>query len=330
MRVLLTGATGFLGKYIIEELEENNYEVIAFARNEKIGKELENKYKNIKFYKGDFIKLKDLEKITETIDTVIHAGALSTVWGKWEDFYKTNVFGTENILKFCRERKVKRLVYISSPSIYADAKNQILVKEDETPVENNLNFYIKSKILAEEKVKEYSDISSVILRPRGLFGIGDTSIIPRLLELNKGKGIPLFEDGQHQVDITCVENVALAIRLSLENEKAIGNTYNITNDEPMKFKDILELFFKEMDMKGNYKELNYNLVEIFVNVLEKIFSFFKVKKEPILTRYTLYLLKYSQTLSIEKIKKDLGYKPKLSIKEGIKKYVEYEKLNRKN
>ncbi len=146
MKVLLTGATGFLGKYVIEELEENNYEIIAFARNEKIGKELEEKYKNTKFYKGDFTNLEDLEKINEKIDFVIHAGALSTVWGKWEDFYKTNVLGTENILKFCRARKIKKLVYISSPSIYASDKNQILVKEEEAPKENNLNFYIKSKI----------------------------------------------------------------------------------------------------------------------------------------------------------------------------------------
>lgn len=326
MKILLTGATGFLGKYVIEELEENNYEIIAFARNEKIGKKLEEKYKNTKFYKGDFTNLEDLEKINENIDMLIHAGALSTVWGKWENFYKTNVIGTENILKFCRTKKIKKLIYISSPSIYASNKNQILVKEEEAPKENKLNFYIKSKILAEKKIKEYSDIPSVILRPRGLFGIGDTSIIPRLLELNKKRGIPLFESGQHQVDITCVENVALAIRLALEKEKAIGKTYNITNDEPQRFKDILDLFFREMGIKGKYKNLNYNLIKIFVIILEKIYKTFRIYKEPILTKYTLYLLRYSQTLSVEKAKNDLDYKPKLSIREGIKKYVEHQRL----
>ncbi len=94
----------------------------------------------------------------------------------------------------------------------------------------------------------------------------------------------------------------------------------------MKFKNILDLFFEEMGIKGKYKNLNYNLIKIFVIILEKIYKTFRIYKEPILTKYTLYLLKYSQTLSVEKAKNDLDYKPKLSISEGIKKYVEHERL----
>lgn len=323
MKVLITGATGFLGKYTIQELEENNYEIVAFGRNEKIGKSLLSK--RVSFFKGDFTKIEDLYEAAENVDMIVHAGALSTIWGRWEDFYNTNVLGTENVLEVCRKKRIKRLVYISSPSIYADAKDQINIKEEEAPLENELNFYIKSKILAEKKVKEYSDVNTVILRPRGIFGIGDTSIIPRLLKLNQEKAIPLFDNGENKVDISCVENVALAIRLALESEKAVGNVYNITNDEPIAFKEILDLFFSEMNIKGNYKHLNYNFMKIIVSLLEKIYKIFKIKKEPILTKYTLYLLKYSQTLSIEKAKRDLDYKPKISIIEGIKKYVEYNK-----
>ncbi|MDO4689755.1 MAG: NAD(P)-dependent oxidoreductase [Fusobacterium sp.] len=323
MKILITGATGFLGKYTIQELEENNYEIVAFGRNEKIGKSLLSK--RVSFFKGDFTKIEDLYEAAENVDMIVHAGALSTIWGRWEDFYNTNVLGTENVLEVCRKKRIKRLVYISSPSIYADAKDQINIKEEEAPLENELNFYIKSKILAEKKVKEYSDVNTVILRPRGIFGIGDTSIIPRLLKLNQEKAIPLFDNGENKVDISCVENVALAIRLALESEKAVGNVYNITNDEPIVFKEILDLFFSEMNIKGNYKHLNYNFMKIIVSLLEKIYKIFKIKKEPILTKYTLYLLKYSQTLSIEKAKRDLDYKPKISIIEGIKKYVEYNK-----
>lgn len=323
MKVLITGATGFLGKYIIQELEENNYEIVAFGRNENIGRSLESE--KVSFFKGDFTKIEDLYEATNNVDMIIHAGALSTVWGKWEDFYQTNVIGTENVLKVCRKRKIKKLIYISSPSIYASAKDQIAIKEEEAPPENDLNFYIKSKIIAEKKIKEYSDVASVILRPRGIFGIGDTSIIPRLLKLNKEKAIPLFNNGENKVDISCVENVALAVRLALESEKAVGNTYNITNDEPMAFKEILDLFFSEMNMAGNYRHLNYNFMKIVVSILESIYKILKIDKEPILTKYTLYLLRYSQTLSIEKAKKDLAYKPKITIIEGIKKYVEHNK-----
>ncbi len=323
MKVLVTGATGFLGEYIVKELSEKGYKVIAFGRNEEKGRELSRRYIHTSFIKGNFENIDDLKNIDENIDYIVHAGGLSTVWGKWKDFYNSNVKGTENIIRFCKESDIKKLVFISSPSIYAKPKDGFLIKEEEAPSENRLNFYIRSKILAESRIKEISNMPWVIIRPRGLFGVGDTSIIPRLLRLNSKIGIPLFSEGSQMIDITCVENVALSIRLALEKEEAIGNIYNITNDEPMQFKEILELFFDEMGIKGRYIRLNYSVTEFIVNLIEKLYSFFKIGGEPPLTLYTLYLLRYSQTLSVEKAKKDLGYKPEITIREGIRNYVRY-------
>ena len=248
MKVLLTGATGFLGKYVIEELKNNSYQVVAFGRNEKIGKTLIDE--NVEFFKGDIDNLDDLFKASQDCTAIIHAAALSAVWGKWEDFYNANVLGTKNIVQVCEEKNLK-LVFVSSPSIYAGAKDQLDVKEDEAPKENDLNYYIKSKIMAENIIKS-SNLNYIIIRPRGLFGIGDTSIIPRLLKLNKKIGIPLFVDGKQKVDITCVENVAYALRLALENKEYSREIYNITNDEPIEFKEILTLFFNEMGTEGKY------------------------------------------------------------------------------
>ena len=323
MKVLLTGATGFLGKYVIEELKNNSYQVVAFGRNEKIGKTLIDE--NVEFFKGDIDNLDDLFKASQDCSAIIHVAALSTVWGRWEDFYNVNVLGTKNVVQVCEEKKLK-LVFVSSPSIYAGAKDQLDVKEDEAPKENDLNYYIKSKIMAENIIKS-SNLNYMIVRPRGLFGIGDTSIIPRLLDLNKKIGIPLFVDGKQKVDITCVENVAYSLRLALENNKYSRQIYNITNDEPIEFKEILTLFFNEMGTEGKYLKWNYNLISPVVSFLEIFYKFFRIKKEPPITKYTLYLMKYSQTLNIEKAKKELGYHPKMSILEGVKKYVEHSRKN---
>ena len=156
--VLVTGATGFLGEYIIKRLAPK-YMVLALGRNKTKGKELEEKYK-VKFCEGDFTDKESIDKYFYfyTIDYVIHAGALSTIWGKWQEFYKINVLGTQNIIDLCKEYGINRMVYISSPSIYSGKKDRFNIKECEAPKENTLNNYIRSKIKAEDIIKKEKDL----------------------------------------------------------------------------------------------------------------------------------------------------------------------------
>ena len=325
-KVLVTGATGFLGKYLIEELLNNDYEVVAQGRKENVLSDIKEKY-NAQILKCSLDEIKNVEL---KVDYVIHAAALSTVWGKWEDFYNSNVVGTENVIDFCKKNNVKRLVYVSSPSIYSAKCDRLNIKEEDFDKNNKLNFYIKSKILAENLINSIEDdkLEKVIIRPRGLFGIGDTSIIPRLIKANRKIGIPLFNDGKNIVDITCVENVATALRLAIESENAVGGTYNITNGEPREFKNILEELFKQINEPPKYLKINLNLMYGVSSVIEFIYKLFHIYKEPMITKYNICTLGYSQTLNIEKAKKDLNYIPKMTLSEGIKKYAEDYKRNK--
>lgn len=319
-KVLVTGATGFLGKYVVEELVEHGYQVRAFGRNRAIGQSLVNA--SVTFIQGDLTNQEDLTKACQEMDMVVHAGALSTVWGPWEDFYQTNVLGTKYILETCREAKIERLVYVSSPSIYAAPRDQLDIKESDAPQENRLNNYIRSKLASEKLFKDYPDVSSVILRPRGLFGIGDTSILPRVLNLSQKIGIPLIGDSRQLMDMTCVENVALAIRLALETPQAAGEVYNITNGEPRAFRNLIEETLRGLGYPIRYRKIPAPLVCAISSSLEFIYKSLKLKGEPALTRYTYYLLRYSQTLDISKAERDLGYRPKITISEGIEQYVQ--------
>ena len=314
-KVLVTGATGFLGKYVVEELSQQGYQVRAFGRNRKMGQSLENS--SVAFFQGDLTKQEDLARACQGMDMVVHAGALSTFWGPWEDFYQTNVLGTKYVLDACREAGIQRLVYVSSPSIYAAPRDQLAIKESAAPQENNLNNYIRSKL-----VKDYPDVPSIILRPRGLFGIGDTSILPRVLKLSQKIGIPLIGDGRQLMDMTCVENVALAIRLALETPQASDEVYNITNGEPRAFKDLIEETLRGLGYPITYRKVPAPLLSVIASSLEFLYKVLKLKGEPPLTRYTYYLLRYSQTLDISKAERDLGYRPQISISEGIEQYVQ--------
>ena len=319
-KVLVTGATGFLGKYVIEELVEHGYQVRAFGRNSKVGRSLENS--SVSFFQGDLTKADDVLEACKGMDLVVHAGALSTVWGPWEDFYQANVLGTKYVLEACRQTGIQRLVYVSSPSIYAAPKDQLAIKESDAPEENNLNNYIRSKLASEKLFKDYPDVPSIILRPRGLFGIGDTSILPRVINLSQKIGIPLIGDGRQLMDMTCVENVALAIRLAIEAPEAKGEVYNITNGEPRAFRDLLEESLKGLGYPIKYRKIPASLLAGIASSLEFLYKFLNLKGEPPLTRYTYYLLRYSQTLDISKAERELGYRPKISISEGIEQYVQ--------
>ena len=325
-KVLVTGATGFLGKYLIEELLNNDYEVVAQGRKENVLNNLKEKY-NAQILKCSLDEIKNIEI---NVDYVIHAAALSTVWGKWEDFYNSNVVGTENVIDFCKKNNVKRLVYVSSPSIYSAKCDRLNINEEDFDKNNQLNFYIKSKILAENLINSIVDdkLEIAIIRPRGLFGIGDTSIIPRLIKANRKIGIPLFNEGKNIVDITCVENVATALRLAIESKNAVGRTYKITNGEPREFKNILEELFKQINEPPKYLKINLNLMYGVSSIIEFIYKLFHIYKEPMITKYNICTLGYSQTLNIEKAKKDLNYIPKMTLSEGIKKYAEDYKRNK--
>jgi len=320
MKILVTGATGFLGKYVIDELLAHDYSIVAFGRNEKVGKALEGEC--VQFIKGDLSSIEELRQAFQSVDAVVHAGALSSAWGPWKAFYQANVVGTQNVLDLCREYAVKRLVYVSSPSIYTAGKDQLNIMESDAPKENHLNNYIRSKLASEKLFSDYPDVPSIILRPRGLFGVGDTSILPRVLRLSRKIGIPLIRGGEQLMDMTCVENVALAIRLAIEAPEAKGAVYNITNGEPRAFRDLLEESLKGLGYPIKYRKIPASLLAGIASSLEFIYKTLNLKGEPPLTRYTYYLLRYSQTLDISKAERELGYHPKISISEGIEQYVQ--------
>lgn len=317
--VLVTGATGFLGGYLVRRLAKE-YRVLALGRNQEKGRQLEAC--GARFCRGDFTRREDCASYFEGVDYVIHAGALSTVWGKWEDFYRTNVQGTNLVAALCLENGIRRLVYLSSPSVYTGREDQYNIREEQAPEKNELNYYIKSKLMAEKVIGKWQKkgLETVILRPRGLIGIGDTSLVPRILNANAKTGIPLFREGHNLVDITSVENVALACELAMTAEKAGGRVFNITNGEPMEFGRILEQFLQAIGEPPHYRRLPFGVVYGLAGGLEWLYRSFGLAGEPPLTRYTVCTLGYAQTMDIHAAREILGYQPEKTLAESIREY----------
>src|SRR6266567_782886 len=181
MHVLVTGAGGFLGLYIVEQLVARGDRVRGFCR----GEYPELRRLGIEVVRGD---LRDREQVVsscEGIDTVFHVGGLSGIWGPWKQYHGVNTIGTENVIEGCRQYGVPRLVYTSSPSVTFDGRDQCGVDESVSYARRWLCHYPHSKALAEQAVLAANGTGGMLtctLRPHLIWGPRDRHLIPRLLD----------------------------------------------------------------------------------------------------------------------------------------------------
>jgi len=321
MRILVTGATGFLGSEFCRHMA-SQHEVIGFGRNETIGKALQEY--GIQFIRSSLDEIHHHQNLFTSDSFVVHSAALASPWGAWTDFYKANVEGTRSIVRVCMESKVQRLIHVSTPSIYVQPTNKILVTEDEV-LPQPINHYSKSKRLAEEIVFEAfkNGLPGLILRPQGLFGADDPHILPRILKLAKKGKLLKIADGQQKIDLTCVENVVEALKLSLlSSTDSLGEAYNITNGEPVAIHSTLAYICSQLGYEFKSIPLSLSTALKIASALEIIYSFLPKTFEPPLTRYSTCVLGCSRTLSIDKARKKLKYKPVVSFRQGLEKTLE--------
>ena len=313
--VLVTGASGFLGGAVVRELREHGHEVYASGRNADALARVAD---------AEHTLVRDLAGLAHEklpVDAVIHCAALSSPWGRWQDFVEANIEGTRNVVRFMRRSGARRLVHVSSPSVYAGRGDRTSIREDEVDETNRLPGYIRSKIAAEALLQEALRAGEIdeliIIRPRGLVGVGDPSLVPRLLDVHRRIGVPLFDGGRARIDVTAVENVALALRLALTRGDAAGGVYNITNGDPRTVRELVETLVTGLGEQPRLRAMNRELMWGVAAVLERVYAALPGRPEPPLTRYTLSTIAYSQILDISRARTELGYAPRVSLDEAL-------------
>ncbi|MGD9739406.1 MAG: NAD-dependent epimerase/dehydratase family protein [Bauldia sp.] len=314
--VLVTGATGFLGQYVVRKLIEIGQPVIATGRNLKVGLALQEE--GADFRPVDLTDAQGMRAAMKGVSAVVHSGALSSAWGKTSEFHATNVGGTENVIAACLAEGVKRLVYISSPSVMTRAEDQWNLKETDPLPDGHVSIYSLTKRLGEERVHQVADrLQTVILRPKAIYGIGDTAIFPRLIKAASKGRLPLIGDGKTVTNLTHVSDVVEAILLALKSEKAVGNTYVITGGEDVLIWDVIRDVVRRSGFKEPTRRLPLRRAMRAAKVLETLWLRLRLPGEPPLTTYTAGILGLSQTYDISAARRDLGYEPKVTIARGI-------------
>jgi 2-alkyl-3-oxoalkanoate reductase len=312
MRVAITGGSGFLGQEVARLLLHRGHEITSTSRG------LTNAQIDMIGCNAVVCDINDTAKLIShfrNTDCVVHCAALSAPWGKWVEFQKQNVAGTESVVTAVTKANVRRLIHVSSSSVYFSYADKFDLKENST-LPPPVNAYAESKQQAEVAASRFCG-ELFVLRPRGIFGPGDNHLLPRLLRVMKTRPLPLLRGGQALVDITDVHVVADAIATMVTANAEQSGTYNISQGSPIIIKDLVERIAAGLSISYRWRSLPTGLAFLGAKTLEAIASLDPKSREPLVTCYGLGLFAYSHTLDISKAEQVLKWQPKLTLDESL-------------
>jgi nucleoside-diphosphate-sugar epimerase len=313
MKILVTGATGFVGGHLTAALRKQGHTVRALVRTATDSQPLAAAGGEVMH--GDVRDADVVRRACRGMDAVCHTAAMVAPWGRFESFHAVNVIGTQNVLDACRTESVHRLVFISSSSVIFDGRDQRDVGEDTPYPHRFLSHYASTKKLAEEVVRAASDTETVVLRPCSIFGPGDRTLAPRLLEASRRGELMQIGRGDNVVDLVYIDNVTSAIQSALQTRKGVGKVYAITNGEPVRIWELIPTLLRRMGINDRLRRIPLPVALGLASIMERHATV--TNREPLLTRFTAATLARTQICSIRAARRDLEYTPNISIDEGL-------------
>ncbi|RYV04151.1 3-beta hydroxysteroid dehydrogenase [Shewanella sp. OPT22] len=318
--VFVTGAGGFLGQAITLRLIAAGIKVTGFARGnypelEKLG---------VTMVKGDLANEQAVVDAMQGCDLVFHVASKAGVWGDRDSYFKPNVDGASNIVKGCKNHNIPYLVYTSTPSVTFNGEDEDGIDESTPHATHFLNYYAHSKSLAERLILDSNNttLKTVALRPHLIWGPRDPHLVPRVLERGKAGRLKLVGKKDKLVDTIFIDNAAYAHiqaanELMSKNSKCAGQAYFLSNDEPIKMAEMLNLILVCDGLPPVTKRVPVSLAFAVGALLEVIYKVLNKQDEPMMTRFVAKQLSCSHYFDISKAKNDFDYQPLVTIKEGM-------------
>jgi nucleoside-diphosphate-sugar epimerase len=313
MRILVTGASGFIGGRFARFALEQGLQVRINGRRAEAVAHLVAR--GAEFIQGDLADAELVQRLCQGVDAVVHCAGAVGVWGSYQSFYQANVTVTENIVEGCLKQQVRRLLHLSSPSIYFDGQSHVGIKEEQVPKRFS-DHYGATKYLAEQKVFGATEFGLEVLafRPRFVTGAGDTSIFPRLINMQRKGRLSIIGNGLNKVDFTSMQNLNDALFSGLlATGQALGKVYNISNGAPVPLWDAVNYVLRQLDLPPVTRHLPYALAYAAATLNETVCKLLPGRPEPTLFRLGVAVMAKDFSLDINRARQYLDYDPQVSI-----------------
>jgi nucleoside-diphosphate-sugar epimerase len=323
MKVLVTGATGFIGSHIVDHLLAQGDSVRALVRPARAERTPLLERERLVWSYGDLVDPTSLQSATDGIEVVYHAAALLTAHSD-ELMRLVNVTGVKNLLEACVQNRVERLVFVSSVAAYAPMRD--LVVSEQAPL-GGWGPYGRSKAEAEALIRSYADsfrLAYSIVRPCVVYGEGDhNNFTPRLLRLLRRAVIPVLNgDDPHMITVHAAD-IAQAIILAGTHPKALGQAYNVTGGAPTSLRELAGIY---AELTGERKRLlpiprlgvrtallaRWLLANLRHRRWEQVAERFRARE------YQRSFFLRSHQYDISKARGELGYEPGINLREGLR------------
>lgn len=320
MRILLTGAGGFLGLAISRLLRARGDQVIGLQRRHSaelaaLGAE------------QVLAELADATAVThaaEGADAVLHVGAKAGHWGSWQDYHDANVVGTQNVLGACRQHGIRRLVYTSTPSV-VHAGGDLEGVDESLPYPTRFHaHYPATKAIAERMVlaANGAPLATLALRPHLIWGPGDNQLLPRIVERARAGKLRLVGRAHRKrIDTIYIENAAAAHVQALDRltpgAPCAGRAYFLAQGEPLSSAAMINALLACAGLPAVTRSIPYPLAYAIGALLEAWWTLTWRPGEPLMTRFLANQLATAHWYDLSAARRDLGYAPAVSLQQGF-------------
>jgi nucleoside-diphosphate-sugar epimerase len=324
MRALVTGGGGFLGSAIVRQLRARGDEVVSFSR----GNYPELTALGVEQRQGDLCEVNALVEAARGCDIIFHVAAKAGIWGSFQEYHQANVAGTENVIAACRIHSINRLVYTGSPSVVFDGSD-VEGGNESLPYPAHFEaHYPHTKAIAEQAVLAANSpsLATVSLRPHLIWGPGDNHLVPRIVAKARAGKLRRIGNRPCLVDTVYVDNAAEA-HLNAADRLApgappAGKAYFISNGEPLPLWDMVNRILAAAGLPPVTRSVSPTVAYLAGTVCEAAWKALRLSGEPPMTRFVAKELATAHWFDISAAKKDLGYRPRVSIDEGLKRLQE--------